>query len=77
MSATYIALLVLEALLGTLMIILVLVHAPKGDGMAGIGNAATLFTGKRGAEAGLDRLTWTAFGFFMLVCAILGFGFVK
>ena len=77
MSPTYIALLVLEALLGVLMIVLVLVHAPKGDGMAGIGNAATLFTGKRGAEAGLDRLTWIVFFLFMLVCTILGFGFVK
>jgi preprotein translocase subunit SecG len=77
MSPTYIALLVLEALLGVLMIVLVLVHAPKGDGMAGIGNAATLFTGKRGAEAGLDKLTWTVFGLFMAVCTVLGFGFIK
>ena len=63
MSPIYIALLVLEA--------------PKGDGMAGIGNAATLFTGKRGAEAGLDKLTWTVFFLFMAVCTVLGFGFVK
>ena len=77
MSPAYIALLVIEALLGILMIILVLVHAPKGDGMAGIGTQATLFSGKRGAEAGLDRLTWTVFGLFMLVCTILGFGFVR
>jgi preprotein translocase subunit SecG len=77
MSPVYIALLVLEAILGILMIVLVLVHAPKGDGMAGIGNAATLFTGKRGAEAGLDRLTWFIFFSFMAVCTVLGFGFVK
>ena len=77
MSAPYIALLIFEAILGVLMIILILLHAPKGDGMAGIGAAATVFSGKRGAEAGLDRLTWTVFGLFMLVCLILGFGFVK
>ena len=77
MSPVYLTLLILEAVLGVLMIILVLVHAPKGDGMAGIGNAATLFTGKRGAEAGLDRLTWTVFALFMIVCTVLGFGFVK
>jgi preprotein translocase subunit SecG len=77
MSPAYISLLVLEALFGVLTVILVLVHAPKGDGMAGIGNAATLFTGKRGAEAGLDRLTWIIFFGFGLVCTIVGFGFVK
>ncbi len=77
MSAPYIALLVFEAILGVLMIILILLHAPKGDGMAGLGAAATVFSGKRGAEAGLDRLTWTIFGLFMLVCLILGFAFVK
>lgn len=76
MSAPYIALLVIEAILGVLMIILILLHAPKGDGMAGIGAAATVFSGKRGAEAGLDRLTWTIFGLFMLVSMVLGFGFV-
>jgi len=77
MSPVYVTLLVLEAILGVLMIVLVLVHAPKGDGMAGIGTSATLFTGKRGAEAGLDRLTWIVFFLFMAVCTVLGFGFVK
>ena len=77
MSAPYIALLILEAFLGVFMVILILLHAPKGDGMAGIGASATLFSGKRGAEAGLDRLTWIVFGLFMIVCALLGFGFVR
>jgi len=77
MSPVYVTLLVLEAILGVLMIVLVLVHAPKGDGMAGIGTSATLFTGKRGAEAGLDKLTWVVFFLFMAVCTVLGFGFVK
>jgi preprotein translocase subunit SecG len=56
---------------------LILLHAPKGDGMAGIGASATLFSGKRGAEAGLDRLTWIVFALFMVVCTLLGFGFVR
>ncbi|MBS1993305.1 MAG: preprotein translocase subunit SecG [Cyanobacteria bacterium SZAS LIN-2] len=77
MGPVYLTLLILEAILGVLMIVLVLVHAPKGDGMAGIGSSATLFTGKRGAEAGLDKLTWTVFFLFMAVCTVLGFGFVR
>ena len=54
MSAAYIALLVIGAILAVALIGLILLHAPKGDGMAGIGAAATVFSGKRGAEAGLD-----------------------
>lgn len=77
MSATYIALLIIGAILGLALIGLILLHAPKGDGMAGIGAAATVFSGKRGAEAGLDRLTWWVFGLFMLVCLIAGFGFIR
>ncbi len=77
MSAAYIALLVIGAILAVALIGLILLHAPKGDGMAGIGAAATVFSGKRGAEAGLDRLTWIVFGLFMSVCAVVGFGFVK
>ncbi len=77
MSVPYVILLVLEAVLGLFMVGLILIHAPKGEGMGGIGTGATMFSGKRGAEAGLDRLTWTVSGLFMLVCMVLGFGVVK
>jgi len=77
MSAAYIALVIVQALLGLMLIILVLLHAPKGEGMGGIGGGATLFAGKRGAESGLDKLTWTIVFLFIFICAVLGFGFVK
>jgi preprotein translocase subunit SecG len=77
MSPWYIVLLVLQALLGLIMVVLILVHAPKGEGMGGIGSGATLFSSKRGAEAGLDRLTWGVAGLFIFICVLLGFGFVK
>ncbi|HEY9754096.1 MAG TPA: preprotein translocase subunit SecG [Oculatellaceae cyanobacterium] len=77
MTVPYIILLVLEGVLGLFMVALVLIHAPKGEGMGGIGTGATMFSGKRGAEAGLDRLTWIVAGSFMFVCMILGFGVVK
>ena len=77
MKILYIALLVLEVLLAIAVIGLVLIHPPKGDGMGAIGSSATMFTGgQRGAEAGLDKITWMFFGLFMLICVILGFGFV-
>jgi len=77
MSIAYVICLIIEALLGLAMMLLVLLHAPKGEGMGGIGGAATVFTGKRGAEAGLDNLTWTVAGLFIFVCFLLGFGLVK
>ena len=77
MSPWYIALLIVQALLGLMMVVLILLHAPKGEGMGGIGSGATLFSGKRGAEAGLDRLTWSIAGLFMCICLLLGFGFVR
>lgn len=77
MQVLYYVLLGAEALLGLMLVALILLHSPKGEGMGGIGGTATLFTGKRGAEAGLDRLTWTVALLFMLVCTILGFGIVK
>jgi len=66
-----------EALLALMLVALVLLHAPKGEGMGAIGGAATLFTGKRGAEAGIDRVTWIVACLFMGVLSVLGFGFVK
>lgn len=77
MSVPYIILLILEGILGLAMVILILLHAPKGEGLGGIGAGATVFQAKRGAEAGLDNLTWIVSGLFMLVCFILGFGLVK
>lgn len=77
MSLAYTALVIIQALLGLIMVVLILLHAPKGEGMGGIGGTATLFSGKRGAEAGIDRVTWTVVGLFMLICVVLGFGFVR
>ncbi|OLP18658.1 preprotein translocase subunit SecG [Leptolyngbya sp. 'hensonii'] len=40
------------------LIILVLLHSPKGDGIGGIGGQAQLFTSTRSAETNLNRITW-------------------
>jgi preprotein translocase subunit SecG len=46
--------------------------------MGGIGGTATLFaSAKRGAEAGLDRLTWGFCLSFMVLSTLLGFGFIR
>ena len=40
------------------LIILVLLHSPKGDGIGGIGGQAQLFTSAKSAETALNRVTW-------------------
>ncbi|HEY9793743.1 MAG TPA: preprotein translocase subunit SecG [Candidatus Obscuribacterales bacterium] len=78
MNPLYITCLVLEAVLSVIMVGLILLHAPKGEGMGGIGGSATVFGSvKRGAEAGLDRITWGFSILFMVISALLGFGFIR
>ena len=60
-----------------LMIVLVLMHSPKGDGIAGIGNAAQMFTSQKSAEKGLNKLTAIVTAVFIICVFLLGFGFVK
>lgn len=76
MKVLYLVLLVTEVILALGVIGLIIIHPPKGDGMGAIGSAATTFSGKRGAEAGLDKVTWTFVALFMGICVVLGFGFV-
>lgn len=41
-----------------MLIIAVLLHAAKGEGLGGIGSAARIFGTPKGLEKGLDQLTW-------------------
>ena len=45
---------------GILLILLVLLHSPKGDGMGGIAaSGSSMFTSASSAEASLNKITWT------------------
>ena len=60
-----------------LVVLLVLMHSPKGDGIAGIGGASQLFTSQKSAENGLNKLTGIIAGIFILCTFLLGFGIVS
>ena len=62
----------IEVISALLLIVLILMHSPKGDGIAGIGNAAQMFTSQKSAEKGLNKLTGIVAGIFLL-----GFGIIK
>lgn len=63
---------VLQAVSAFILICLVMVHSPKGDGIAGMGGASQVFASQKGAEAALNKITaYTAIAFYV-VCFILG-----
>lgn len=60
-----------------LLTVLILMHSPKGDGIAGIGNAAQMFTSQKSAEKGLNKLTAIVAAVFIVCVFVLGFGLIK
>ena len=62
---------------GLLLILLVLLHSPKGDGMGGIAaSGSSMFTSASSAEASLNKATWTVLIIFLLLAVILSAGWV-
>lgn len=49
---------IIWAVSAALLIVVVLLHSPKGDGIGGIGGQAQLFTSTKSAEKTLNRVTW-------------------
>ena len=67
----------LQVLSALLLIVLILMHSPKGDGIAGIGNAAQVFSSQKSAEKGLNKLTGIVAAVFIVCVFLLGFGIIK
>ena len=60
-----------------LLIIVVLLHSPKGDGLGGIGGQAQLFTSTKSAENTLNRITWALTIIFMAATVALSAGWLN
>ncbi len=60
-----------------LLIILILMHSPKGDGIGGIGGASHIFASQKSAEKGLNKLTGIVCAVFIICSFLIGFGIVK
>ena len=63
---------VVQIISSLLLIILILLHSPKGDGIAGIGGASQLFASQKSAEKGLNKLTGIVSLIFLICTFILG-----
>lgn len=57
MSFIEVFLLVSQALLSIGLIVAVMLHSAKGEGLAGIGGQAHVFGSQKGVEAGLNKIT--------------------
>ena len=60
-----------------LLIVLILLHSPKGDGIAGMGGASHVFASQKSAEKGLNKLTGIVSAIFIICTFFLGFGIIK
>ena len=60
-----------------LLIIVVLLHGPKGDGLGGIGGQAQLFTSTKSAENTLNRITWVLTIIFIASTVALSAGWLN
>lgn len=55
------------------LIVFILLHSAKGEGLGGIGGAAKLFGTPKGMEEGLDKLTTGSAVVFVVVSLLLSF----
>jgi preprotein translocase subunit SecG len=59
------------------LIVLVLLHSPKGDGLGGLGGQAQLFTSSKSAEKTLNQTTWVLVTMFMALTTVMSAGWLK
>ena len=68
---------IIQVLSAVLLIVLILSHSPKGDGIAAIGGASQMFSSQKSAEKGLNKLTAIVAAVFVVCTFLLGFGIIK
>ncbi|MDC0036755.1 preprotein translocase subunit SecG [bacterium] len=65
-------LLTIEFISALALIVAVLLHSAKGEGLAGIGGQARMFNSQKGLEAGLNRVTSILAAIFLITAGIFG-----
>ncbi len=68
---------IVQIISALLLILLVLLHSPKGDGIAAIGSASQLFSSQKSAEDGLNKVTYILGGIFIVTTLLLGYGIIR
>lgn len=65
----------IEFFISIALIIAILLHTAKGEGLGSIGGSARLFSSQKGLESGLNRVTTILATAFLLVAIALGIFF--
>lgn len=60
-----------QIICAVLLVVAVLLHSAKGEGLGGIGGSARLFGTPKGMEEGLDKITWSLAIAFMAISLLL------
>ena len=68
---------IISTVCAVLLIVLILMHSPKGDGIGGIGGASHIFASQKSAEKGLNKVTAIVCAVFIICTFLIGFGIVK
>lgn len=68
---------IIQIILSILLIVLVLLHSPKGDGLASIGGMSNMFSSQKNAESGLNKITTYIAIAFLITSFITGFHLFK
>ena len=66
----------IQVLSALLLIVLILIHSPKGDGIAGFGGASQMFASQKGAEKRLNKIT-AIVALVFLFCVFLLFSIIN
>ena len=65
-------LLTIEFISALALIVAVLLHSAKGEGLAGMGGQARMFNSQKGLEDGLNRVTSVLAAIFLVTAGIFG-----
>ncbi|MFC1770658.1 preprotein translocase subunit SecG [Candidatus Margulisiibacteriota bacterium] len=68
-------LLTVEFIIAVLLIISILLHTAKGEGLGGIGGHARMFSSQKGLEAGLNKITTFLAALFLSLAFLMGLFF--
>ena len=64
-------LLILQLFSAIALVVAVLLHSAKGEGLGGIGGSAHIFGSPKGMEKGLNRITWACAIAFLSISILL------
>ena len=65
-------LLIVEFITGILLIAAILLHAPRGEGLGGIGGQSHLFNYNKSMDSGLDKIIGILVAIFLGSAAVIG-----